>query len=1138
MLSNVNMSGGMGKLLATLLLPGLLVASCKVDEQYSIDNVKDIDTDVTLFSENGLDVPLGSSDKIVVDSLMSKLNESARKFIEKNGDSYLLKTSGKFSLDEELKKLDMASLAGINGVNINEPVEYNLDFNKDDFKIDAVEHNETIKISSDEIIDFGKQTIDFNTSFTANVAKYAPSEEKLNLSPVPITQNLQLIPAGEKNALGTALLMLAGGDQNKEISIPSELLQSEFTFSDIEASVDAVNISLDEVITKIEDVKLDPDAGIDIDLSLPDCILSEGSVTAEINVDLSKIFKIEGQGVLALNENLSKSNGYHKAVSKKITELVYSTDGNSLSVTPQAKLGGKVRIEGAKTSYKTFMDTKDKDFALALTISYKGLKVADATLTLNEISIDNIEPAKHSLSFSCTAKDLKKVNYVFLDAPLSMKLELDKTIGSLSVNPALSIKVPQGMGFKYGGTETSDGGTVQILDGSRQLSPASPITEIINITSINPTVEGTTVSYDGQMEIQPSATVSGKLKLSDLINPDSKFALSAKIGGVASVSDYSVDINNMNVNSPAITQYVSAELKSGAGEFGSFTVIPSGNPKLQMIFKLPEIEGVNIVAGASGFTLQLPKMLVPVESDVQGYHFDSATNSIRVLENEVFPRQMSFGVKQLDLKPEKVGDDKYQVKDSLKVYGELAIGSTTITKDMIELVNKEESNIYVGLQSIKADKVILSGDLSFDLSTEKEITILKAKDLPSEIKYVKELTLSDVYAKIAASFTNLPNIGKDFRIDAKISLPSFINPSEIELKGSIKNNKFITEQGEAEFKVKIDKLTDIDLSQQKDILGTIKVDGKILASSPEISIESLKDKIACTLSIALGDKEGKVKIGRAVGKVTVDIPGHFAVNLSDLPEELKADDVILDLASPEIRMAISTNLGIPIAGNMTITPWRKGAAMTGNAVTLGTMELPYSNSAEVIESKDFTYNEPSMKNLIRQIPDSLVIDLNAGVVEEKDCIIEPAAKYKADIDYQLALPIELGSETNVSLHSDFELGEIAGYLIGNEIGITGKVHNGTPLVLKAKLNVVDAGGNVISGAVKGDKEIVIDGQKDSELEFYLNIPERYSAADVKSGSIILTIGSVGGAIRPSDYVQITELAAHIPEGITIKTSSK
>lgn len=108
-------------------LVSLLLPSCKLDETYSYDRIKNVDTEMTLF-ENGISLPLiESTAQIRVDSLMKLGGLDTLDFIEKDeAGNYSIRLNGDFDLSEQIEALDLANVVKINALNHTEKLNFSL----------------------------------------------------------------------------------------------------------------------------------------------------------------------------------------------------------------------------------------------------------------------------------------------------------------------------------------------------------------------------------------------------------------------------------------------------------------------------------------------------------------------------------------------------------------------------------------------------------------------------------------------------------------------------------------------------------------------------------------------------------------------------------------------------------------------------------------------------------------------------------------------------------------------------------------------------------------------------------------------------------------------------------------------------
>ncbi|MBR3500563.1 MAG: hypothetical protein IKO04_04105 [Bacteroidales bacterium] len=106
----------------------LALSGCKVDQAYTLDNLKNIDLDVTLF-QNGMQLRIADSTSVFrVDSLMKSVGLDTSEFIKQAPDgSYYIQYSDKMDLSEDISDIGLADVVTINALNIEQGVSYNLE---------------------------------------------------------------------------------------------------------------------------------------------------------------------------------------------------------------------------------------------------------------------------------------------------------------------------------------------------------------------------------------------------------------------------------------------------------------------------------------------------------------------------------------------------------------------------------------------------------------------------------------------------------------------------------------------------------------------------------------------------------------------------------------------------------------------------------------------------------------------------------------------------------------------------------------------------------------------------------------------------------------------------------------------------
>ncbi len=117
-----------------------MISGCKVDDAYTLDNLKDIDLNVALF-QNGIQLRLADSTSVFrIDSLMKTTGLDTSEFIKQNPDgSYSVKYSDKIDLGESLSDLDLGGAVSVDAIDVSVPVSYGPDLElPDGFDADAL----------------------------------------------------------------------------------------------------------------------------------------------------------------------------------------------------------------------------------------------------------------------------------------------------------------------------------------------------------------------------------------------------------------------------------------------------------------------------------------------------------------------------------------------------------------------------------------------------------------------------------------------------------------------------------------------------------------------------------------------------------------------------------------------------------------------------------------------------------------------------------------------------------------------------------------------------------------------------------------------------------------------------------------
>ena len=120
------------------------LSGCQVDENYSFENIKNVNTDITLF-ENGISIPLvEKTARITVDSILRASGLDTTSFasylkLAEDG-SYYISYQQDLSFNEVIEELDLKNLVKVSGIDYSQSVSYDIgDLNATDMKISKTE---------------------------------------------------------------------------------------------------------------------------------------------------------------------------------------------------------------------------------------------------------------------------------------------------------------------------------------------------------------------------------------------------------------------------------------------------------------------------------------------------------------------------------------------------------------------------------------------------------------------------------------------------------------------------------------------------------------------------------------------------------------------------------------------------------------------------------------------------------------------------------------------------------------------------------------------------------------------------------------------------------------------------------------
>ena len=316
------------------------------------------------------------------------------------------------------------------------------------------------------------------------------------------------------------------------------------------------------------------------------------------------------------------------------------------------------------------------------------------------------------------------------------------------------------------------------------------------------------------------------------------------------------------------------------------------------------------------------------------------------------------------------------------------------------------------------------------------------------------------------------------------------------------------------------------------------------------SLESLDGDIMIDLKAGIKD----IMIEKIEANVDYQIDGiNEKVALTGLPDFMKGDDFVIDLANPHLVLKVKTNMGIPVAGELQINPIVAGA-LDQDAQIKAKIELPSTENASQTKAvvfwfgadkskcpADYTFVEADINKLIRRIPDELEIALTAGTDPDNSCVVEPSADYVLDVEYDFIIPLEFGEDLHIEISDTIgNLPAIMGQLLEkNSVQLAGSITSSLPLSLELNIDMIDDNNKAIAlerPAVLAISPCASDGSAAvSPLDLTLDVKKGVSSQGLSALKLTFKVTApsyTGMPVDEADFVQ-ADLKLAVPDGITL-----
>ena len=1115
----------------------MVVNSC-VNKDYDIDK---LDTEITLASE-GLELPLGKTAPITIQDLLKGMDQEMITALENGTCAFRIGES--FPLSDNLP--DMNSIISIPDVAFNNGFKIQIaDFDSGAFSLNEASFNSDYGIDNSQLnLDIDTPQLD-QESFTAlEIYKYA--EKANNLSVNLQDTDFQV----GVNMSGLYVGTIPPGNFPIGLTDPIAI---EETNKNVTIKMDPV-----EGISDIKNIKLTPTSNLTIEISVANSFLTDGSFIPDISINLDNLMTLQGTGsIIKLGSEfaLSYSNNFTARKNYKVESI--NLDPNNwgpagFSQTNNVKVSGNVKLNEAYTTSEELnrflANPNNGQLQLNVTVKYDEIQIQSFSMDIDNIELPQTQTIPLNIDNIQIPQEVESVDKVqFNDATsnvtFNMSLENLQNVSGLKVElQSLEIKFPEGL-------------DVEGAVGGKLTYPAEDITngfsKDITIKSLAlPAPQGGTISYSGNIEVTATAKASGNDVLSSSIpnTADTDGIIRTKVNSTLAIQDYTVKVKAQSKEFDEQAFDFNYDIDAAIAEYGAVTIYPKNDPAINIQIDIPSTALSIKGSQDKGIIVKFPEFIhfknVPS-------NFDNTSNTLTIKGEN--PGTVNLPIDNLTIDPVKE-NDSYKIKGQVLISGEVVTDATTLHKTDIEEITAPDFKIRLTttIPAMEAQDVSLV-KFEKELKENFDITIFQKKDLPKEIISISEAQLKDVQTNLDFTFSNLPELNTDIEVDASLTFPEVItlNQNDERVSGNTLNIKgIIDSKGKLLVDpVKIDKLdlSSYDFTSASDLTGKIEVTVKFTALNPTADINSLGGNIDIDIDVKIPD----IKFEKIVGRIDYDIDQfNQNIQLEGLPDFMKDENFVLDFANPHLLLKVKSNLGIPVAADLILTPVYSGTDGTPISCKLNLPASPDASSTITTNfwlantdngcPADCIHIEADIRGLLQKIPDQFKLVLDAKTNSEMDGTIQPDSQYTLDVDYEFVAPFEFGDKTHIETEQIVEgLGADIGKLLRkNSLKIGGEITNTLPLQLLLSIELLDSEKNVIpmdEPCQQVLKACASDGSASvTQVDLVLHkndidAMENLSALKLKYE---VTSPVSGISVKEDSYLQAV-LTIALPEGYTI-----
>jgi len=1109
------------------------ISSC-IDELYDLNN--GISSEMALGGDS-LAIPIGSTDTIRLSDFLSEDDVEMLKTMEDGG--YGLSMNDSIDVDvpeinQDALQIDKKTFTKTQTVNFG-------DINLENFSIPGVKvSNEVnLSLSAIKIDNFNVPAISETKEFKAGMSDYALEN--------PTIDNMQ-VNTGQNDLLN-GITLPNGSGISPPIPLPVPGTSRNFDASNNLA----YSIDVPDGVSGINQIDLadNPKAvfKVSIELAGASDALAAGQIVPNINISPSDLFVFSQPltgGVITFGEadSLTVNNNFKKTKTLYIDafNITETPSNGKLNISKVIQANGGMNIQNVKAWSDKLSEIYGMDLKVSVSIENVVIESMDFNIPTLHTNISG--STTFNINNSIPA-DIKKINKVIFNDPGTISFDIQALNLPTMINKTikidqLQITFPNEFVFE---PQTGLSGQTYTLTNF-EYTPGSVKKIQLNLKQLDMTgvnITGGNLTWNDQISYTGSVSFAGRINSKNIPTSANDTKMSMNVSS-------SLGFNSAEV----VTNEISKALPVVPVKF-TFDVNIADMVKSLGVINLTPGTMINIKIDKPSLPLALSANNIQIEFP-SIFTFKPALLMNTYTINGEIPNNIQLELAALNINKD-LDNGKLTLTDSLKIFGGIKLASGTVNSKEIEAIGGKKMSLEASTSALTISSTTVqlkTLNANFTDTTTLNIAI---NDLPEEIISLDSIMLeNNATLDLAVDITNLPQLSHNPTANMIIKFPDMLQfvSGEVDSYNRLHINQEIV-GGKLNKTVHLKSLhfDGNPLNGKLSINEEVPFDVQVSVQEPTVNSAELTGK---DISVKVDVTLDGLKFKSVFGNINPGIePVTTTVELSDLPEFMKGEDVVLDVTKPVIALEALSNLGIPIDATINLKPMRKGSELSQGKQTI-TIKLPKSSSASINKianfwiapdsvgmPKNYQWIPSDIQNMFKTVPDKIDFVVNATANPDEEHFIDLNADYKMKVKYEVTIPMAFGKDLMIEIRDtiadlDESIGDIA--FSGHGLEVFGSIYNSIPLELDLTLIPLDADNKPIN--VTPASQLINAGAHDGSATA-TNLSMKFSdpnglLKNIRGFDMKFKASSnetvAGTPIRPDNFVK-AELKVRLNGGIKI-----